>query len=293
MKKMGCAQCGGAKKMQKGGKITSKDLKDKDFSSKLYTKDGKIKSQVEINKSNNSMKKMQKGGTPMTAKEKARIQKIRDYAKKKLDQNLIPKTSAPMPKSIQVPSYSKYKKAMGGEATNKLNKPRGYAKSQTGGSNIGSMIFGVPNAGMTGPNRNSVTETMKTGGSFAPNRAVQASCKGGMVRDENGRCVMARKMKEGGSTKSFPDLNKDGKVTKADILKGRGVIKKKGRTIPKAQKGTIVKDSISKKSDLDKMREIDNLGPKYFEEYKKLNKPVSKEKKQMLTAKKGGIIKKK
>jgi hypothetical protein len=134
---------------------------------------------------------------------------------------------------------------------------------------------------------------MKTGGSFAPNRAVQASCKGGMVRDENGRCVMARKMKEGGSTKSFPDLNKDGKVTKADILKGRGVIKKKGRTIPKAQKGTIVKDSISKKSDLDKMREIDNLGPKYFEEYKKLNKPVSKEKKQMLTAKKGGIIKKK
>ena len=33
------------------------------------------------------------------------------------------------------------------------------------------------------------------------------------------------KMKAGGS---FPDLNKDGKVTKADILKGRGVIKKKG-----------------------------------------------------------------
>ena len=25
--------------------------------------------------------------------------------------------------------------------------------------------------------------------------------------------------------KSFPDLNKDGKVTKADVLKGRGVIK--------------------------------------------------------------------
>ena len=182
---------------------------------------------------------MQKGGTPMTAKEKARIQKIRDYAKKKLDQNLIPKTSAPMPKSIQVPSYSKYKKAMGGQATNKLNNAKGFAKSQTGGSNIGSMIFGVPNAGMTGPNRNSVTETMKTGGSFAPNRAVQASCKGGMVRDENGRCVMARKMKEGGSTKSFPDLNKDGKVTKADILKGRGVIKKKGGTVKKMAKGGV------------------------------------------------------
>ena len=29
--------------------------------------------------------------------------------------------------------------------------------------------------------------------------------------------------------KKFPDLNKDGKITKADILKGRGVFKKGGR----------------------------------------------------------------
>ena len=35
----------------------------------------------------------------------------------------------------------------------------------------------------------------------------------------------SKKMAKGGS---FPDLNKDGKITKADILKGRGVIKKKG-----------------------------------------------------------------
>lgn len=27
--------------------------------------------------------------------------------------------------------------------------------------------------------------------------------------------------------KKFPDLNKDGKITKADVLMGRGVIKKK------------------------------------------------------------------
>ena len=37
--------------------------------------------------------------------------------------------------------------------------------------------------------------------------------------------------------KSFPDLNKDGKITKADILKGRGVIAKKGMTVKKAQNG--------------------------------------------------------
>jgi len=34
--------------------------------------------------------------------------------------------------------------------------------------------------------------------------------------------------------KSFPDLNKDGKITKADILKGRGVIAKKGAVVKKA-----------------------------------------------------------
>ena len=37
------------------------------------------------------------------------------------------------------------------------------------------------------------------------------------------------KMKAGGA-KKFPDLNKDGKVTKADVLKGRGIFKKGGAT---------------------------------------------------------------
>ncbi len=37
---------------------------------------------------------------------------------------------------------------------------------------------------------------------------------------------------------SFPDLNKDGKVTQADILKGRGVIENK--------KGGWIKDAIKK-----------------------------------------------
>jgi hypothetical protein len=37
--------------------------------------------------------------------------------------------------------------------------------------------------------------------------------------------------------KSFPDLNKDGEVTKADVLMGRGVVeKKKGGWIQKAIK---------------------------------------------------------
>jgi hypothetical protein len=41
---------------------------------------------------------------------------------------------------------------------------------------------------------------------------------------------VVKKAKSGGS---FPDLNKDGKVTKADILKGRGVIAKKGSKVAK------------------------------------------------------------
>ena len=41
--------------------------------------------------------------------------------------------------------------------------------------------------------------------------------------------------------KSFPDLNKDGKVTKADVLKGRGVEGfKKGGTVKGYAKGGCV-----------------------------------------------------
>jgi hypothetical protein len=46
------------------------------------------------------------------------------------------------------------------------------------------------------------------------------------------------KMKKAKSGGSFPDLNKDGKITKADILKGRGVIAKSGTKMkPKANYG--------------------------------------------------------
>lgn len=55
--------------------------------------------------------------------------------------------------------------------------------------------------------------------------------------------VVKKKMKDGG--KSFPDLTGDGKVTKADILKGRGVIKNGGK-LKKAKSGATL--SPSKKS---------------------------------------------
>ena len=51
------------------------------------------------------------------------------------------------------------------------------------------------------------------------------------------------KMQNGGSkSKGFPDLNKDGKITKADILKGRGVIAKNGMKMGgKAKSGAKMK----------------------------------------------------
>ena len=53
--------------------------------------------------------------------------------------------------------------------------------------------------------------------------------------------------KTGGSAKSFPDLTGDGKVTKADVLKGRGVIKKKGGVM-KAKFGASVSVQRSPKA---------------------------------------------
>ena len=65
-----------------------------------------------------------------------------------------------------------------------------------------------------------------------PERGVKVAKR--MLKRANVRANASEEMKKGGSMKkaksggSFPDLNKDGKITKADILKGRGVIAKKG-----------------------------------------------------------------
>lgn len=58
----------------------------------------------------------------------------------------------------------------------------------------------------------------------------------GLNTKKNGGPVkkVIKKAKNGAK---FPDLNKDGKVTKADILKGRGVIAKKGAKIAKCKYG--------------------------------------------------------
>lgn len=80
---------------------------------------------------------------------------------------------------------------------------------------------------------------------------------GGTVKAKNG--------------KSFPDLNKDGKITKADILKGRGVIAKKGTKVKKAQGG----DELPKKSLKDKI-----FGTKEQREDRKLDRQNNRDDRQ-------------
>lgn len=69
---------------------------------------------------------------------------------------------------------------------------------------------------------------------------IKKACKGGIYPKSSsvsGRIGAPSKAKSGGS---FPDLNKDGKITKKDVLIGRGVLPKtakKGMKIRKAQNG--------------------------------------------------------
>ena len=69
---------------------------------------------------------------------------------------------------------------------------------------------------------------MKSGGTLSPSKnAVSRNISN------------LNKAKDGAK---FPDLNKDGKITKADILKGRGVIAKSGMKMKKAQDGGTMPD---------------------------------------------------
>ena len=73
------------------------------------------------------------------------------------------------------------------------------------------------------------------------------------MRNDYGIRPRAKMMKGGKAKgkKGFPDLTGDGKVTFKDILKGRGVIKKKGGMVKKGMhkmpNGKMMKNSDMKK----------------------------------------------
>ena len=84
----------------------------------------------------------------------------------------------------------------------------------------------------------------KQNGGVIPEKPIVTS----PIQERTGRRPIAGgNMAKGGQT--FPDLNKDGKVTQADVLKGRGVYKKGGQAHPgfKAVQAKIAaKSGVSK-----------------------------------------------
>jgi hypothetical protein len=105
------------------------------------------------------------------------------------------------------------KYAAGGSTTNKLNKPKGFAKPTTGGSNTKNGIYAIPNAGPTGPNKTGTYDYKKGGAigkaKFGTSTPVKASCKKGEVRSASGGCVSERpKFQAGGSIKKMQNGGK-------------------------------------------------------------------------------------
>jgi hypothetical protein len=136
-----------------------------------------------------------------------------------------------------VTTVKKVKKmAMGGSATNKLNNAKGFAKATVGGSNTKDGIYAVPNAGPTGPNRTGTYDYKKGGtignAKFGASTPVKTSCKKGMVRSADGKCVMERpKFQKGGSAFGMlsvkAGVDKNPKPTAADRIAGAKLTSKK------------------------------------------------------------------
>jgi hypothetical protein len=94
-------------------------------------------------------------------------------------------------------------------------------KMSKGGSNAAMGIYGIPQENIGTSSQ--FMPTAKRGGATT-SRAVSPGCRGGMVKDANGKCVMERpKFKSGGTTKvsKFAALAapKD-KITFADKIAG-------------------------------------------------------------------------
>jgi hypothetical protein len=185
MAKMACAQCGGTKKMQKGGPSAAK-MRRMDRQDKRYMRKYEKQKAEELMKS----KRFKEGG-------------INDIVG--------------MPKYGNNPNTQEGRQVKkGGQAGLKLKK------ADSGMQVKPAITRPLP------PNTSGVRKKYATGGataSFAPNRAVMASCKNGMVRDANGKCVMERKMAKGGAT-SFgmlsvkAGIDKNPKATAADRIAG-------------------------------------------------------------------------
>lgn len=100
-----------------------------------------------------------------------------------------------------------------------------------------SLRYATPKIGPGGPKEVMAKRASNKAKADSIEKAVEKRVgvprKLNMYEQKFGGVTKKTKAKSGGS---FPDLNKDGKVTKADILKGRGVIAKKGAKVSATKK---------------------------------------------------------
>jgi len=99
---------------------------------------------------------------------------------------------------------------------------------------------------------------LKTGGSTT-NRAVKPGCRGGMVKDASGNCVMVRKMQKGGG---ITKMDNGGATTKKNFITGRTRVTtpyavgtpSKGTVAPKDYSTGTKTEVYNKKGDLVKTK---------------------------------------
>lgn len=151
------------------------------------------------------------------------------------------------------PTSGRVKPTMGSARNGKPVK-KAFLGSLLGGAGK-SMLGGIAGQALGGVASQALGGLMgggnKGGGQAAGGQGGGGTAQAPMPRKSTDTTPVKTKsmMKKGGKVskakngKSFPDLNKDGKITKADILKGRGVIAKKGISVKKAQNGAKTKDS--------------------------------------------------
>jgi hypothetical protein len=136
--------------------------------------------------------------------------------------------------------------ATGGQA---LNKAKGYAPAQKGGSNVADQIYGIPNAGTTGPNRTAGYQYKKGG-------ATKKYQEGGTtlkdMEKQTRRDVLGSKSSKIGVGTAVAGMLSVGAKALGDKIKAKKEAKKavaeKAKATPKAQKGGAIKEKLMKES---------------------------------------------
>ena len=238
-----CMQCGGAtkvKKMQKGGSAEIVGMPK--YGNNPRTEQGRVlKDGGSIKTTSKSSTQLKKEGTAKKAKgvamkAKGQAMKYKGQQQKNNSLGLVDKLNTRI-----AATGIKIKESATGAANRTVNQQKTLDADMA--------IHRAKNA-KEARDKSTVKEMQKKGGyskagfktggitkaKFGASVAVQRSPRTGKVTGVDGgyakggqREPARNKFAIGG----FPDLNKDGKVTKADILKGRGVIKKMGGSIKK------------------------------------------------------------